>query len=131
MTEQELRELDAWIANRIMGYTITATETPSKGVPVDVLVMREGGKSLGINCNDNRNYARCRMDNIPRYTTDPAAAMAVLKKCLKKLKDSRRAFEFMQWANDKITAMSGNDCQATAETVEQAIAKFAKALFTK
>lgn len=74
MNDKELRELDAWIAEHVMGlkrvYKIAAVNDG------EFFVHREDGVFLAIKKQPNRlEYFR--------PTTDPAAAMSVLKACVR------------------------------------------------
>jgi hypothetical protein len=66
---------------------------------------------------------------VPSYTTDPAAAMGVLKKCAHEHKDSICGVSM--WEVEGVWYVSRNRMRVKAETLELAIALFAKKFFTK
>lgn len=119
MTTQELRELDAWIAEHVMGWKITKYHCC--GEQVERLKPSSGDLHANI-----RNYSP---------TTDPSAAMDVLKKCSQmKFDVSINHFDaknlnlligLKEWSVLTI------GFEAQAETLELAICLFAKKLFTK
>jgi len=120
MTTKQLRELDTWIAEHVMGW-YRADGKPSHWFP-------DGYKNEWHNPKGG-------MDTLPCFTTDPAAAMTVLEKCNDKLKelghfpgaiDLWKPFEL--W---KIQSHANSDIHAEAETLPLAICLFAKQLFSK
>ena len=111
-TAAELRELDNWIAENVMGWKILPSDN-----------WRGDG-------SEPTNYP-CEW----RPTQDPAAAFEVLKKCGKKwvgsvrikCLESKEFYTVQVYKTDSKTAwITGN-----AETLELAIAKFSLALFSK
>lgn len=70
MTEKEMRELDFWIAERVMGWKRGA----------------KWGNGNGEWIIDGKGYDHhhTSFGQTPRFTTDPAAAMQVLEKCIGK-----------------------------------------------
>jgi len=103
MTEKELRELDAWIFERIFGGALALTGS---------------------------HYP------LPHYTTDPAAAMAVLEKCLAKI--STGSLEIYQGADEgpeyrPIFCIGKMPTEEVVmdESLTLAICLFAKKLFEK
>jgi hypothetical protein len=120
MTNTELRELDAWIAENVMGWKrANFLSSYGKG---RFMVSRETGDIMAYDLKGEGFQP----------TTDPAAAMEVLKKCGKTKKnaieifclrpDENRSGKESYWVNDPKTE---------SETLELAIALFAKKLFTK
>ena len=95
MSEKQLRELDAFIAEHVFGFDMAETS----------------------------------VDDIERYTTDPAAAMLVLEKCCDKLE----GFEITVWRGEKwhCGLRKGNTVHQKADTLPLAICLFAKELFAK
>lgn len=99
MTEQEMRELDAWIQTHVF----------------------------------NKPFEKPR----PAYSTDPAAAMAVLRKCAQRAINVRISTPVegdpgtwsASWAVGTGSAVDG--LAAKAETLPLAICRFAKELFKK
>ena len=126
MNAQELRELDAWIAENVIG-------NPQRRIRV----------------TDGRKLVRYEFlkvgtnDICPTYTTDPAAAMEVLRKCAEKMDAGIVGIgspmggpvastipKLKQgWVVGKIGRPTNFDCEAA--TLELAICLFAKKLFTK
>ena len=107
MTTQELRELDAWIAFNVMKWGYSNFYWWNQGVILPI--------------------TEC-----PRFTTDPAAAMAVLKKCAEKCQHDVAIVSpvpkmwkvgYVSWDDETILG------KEEAETLELAICLFAKALF--
>lgn len=119
MNDTELRELDAWIAEHVMGWTIfkTTDDWHKAGSPT----------SRTIQVLDQTPHF-----DIPKYTTDPAAAMMVLEKCGSENTiaiyfgtDGVWHVEHENIYEDRV------DFQAKAETLPLAICLFAKQLFSK
>ena len=88
MTNQELRELDAWIAEKVMGYTLNQElgirykdGTESWGNSPEYTAQKCAHyQKQGLGCE---LITREDLDGFsPTY--DPAAAMQVLEKCAKK-----------------------------------------------
>jgi len=119
MTTEELRSLDAFIAEHVMGWQLVTTlhdiVTPGQ------FFARSDGVFVFKRGSELRNF---------HPTTDPAAAMEVLKKCGEELYGHGVAIEIRNYNRQGWTVMAqsrGN----TAETIELAICYFAKQLFTK
>ena len=72
-TDTELRELDAWIAVNVFG----ATAALDRG-----FACRDGDDRHTVRFSKEAGWTVC-----PLYTTDPAAAMSVLEKCVEKEND--------------------------------------------
>lgn len=108
MTEKEMRELDAWIAENVFGETVESGAVYSKDFTKD---------EMGF-CLTGIAYP------VPNYTTDPAAAMTVLEKCAEK--DPTISIQKCQngWRAFSINAHA-LDC----DTLPLAIAKLARKLF--
>ena len=115
MTTQELREMDAWIAEHVMGLTVTVKE--SKTLPGIMTVgQTRGGIDLGL----------------PNYTTDPAAAMEVLQKCAEKIRDTELAVEVYAPTRSEpswFVLDSEGSISGIAPTLPLAICLFARELF--
>lgn len=109
MNTQELRELDAWIACNLFGAK-------------DIVWVQLWAE---IGC-PNEPFQNHGADEIPYYTTAPAAAMEVMKKCLEK--DS---VGFWKKQHGYTVKNHREDCREQAPTLELAICLFAKKLFTK
>ena len=109
MNDAELRELDLWIAVNIFGWqTFNEEEYPHR------MLWREG--DIGSPVWDEPDF----------YTTDPAAAMEVLKRCSDEwdIQIGRRMIT-KEWF------CSSGYAYTQAETIELAICQFAKKLFIK
>jgi len=75
MTNTELRELDAWIAERVMGWSF---QTFPSGPCPDV----KHWYSVSPCPNDAGSSFYVGL--CPYYTTDPAASMLVLERCIER-----------------------------------------------
>ena len=124
MTDKELRELDAWIAEHVMGWITECHEDRVLFFPPDLDTEKKRRKwSYGISIN--------------RYTTDPAAAMMVLEKCIMYLSDKFGSVDLDHHGKFEIAAMMRGEYAADtendvdAETLPLAICLFAKKLFSK
>lgn len=112
MTAKELRGLDVWIAEYVMGYRLRE----SNGRMEVELPTDEGSKWCGLNLIQN-------------YSTDPAAAMEVLKRIIQISKKTvcqgvcTEGFQVYHGGAYYIKTV------VTAETLELAIALFSKKLF--
>ena len=111
--DSELRELDAWIAEHVMGKNPIHRDDkpPTKGTEDDYFVV------------EYLAFSR----SCPLYTTDPDAAMQVLEKC-QHLTDVvvYKTVQDKHGVRDDIS-----DFAVDAETLPLAICKFAKKLFSK
>lgn len=164
MKTEEFRELDAWIAVNLFGWEWLARYTRSNSESDTEFARRAifppvsdewirfnyiGAQWWPANMSEPlfSDWDRCCVerddDNIngqfrkyglPKYSTDPAAAMDVLKKCL----TSQMELGF----GDPMISKDGNNywirtngknghIEGEGETLELAIAKFAKQLYSK
>lgn len=119
MNATELRELDAWIAEHVMGLV------PYKNG------ITEASKNWWI----DKSKDEIKQKFNP--TTDPAAAMEVLKKCAEKMEeeyDDSRSIAINKERLTEIWFVSetdvANGISESAKTPELAICLFAKKLFT-
>lgn len=129
---KELRELDAWLWVNVPG--LKSCKCVNGMVPKwdksDYARIREIGRQEGMKMPETEPDIPC--SHSPHYSTDPAAAMEVLRKCAEKtfptVYKSRQADE---WCVDNQT-LAGRKTHliVTAETLELAIALFSKKLFT-
>lgn len=118
MSDQELRELDAWIAEHVMAY--------KRGHP--------GGCKVEYWQPPPFKFGVIPVDRLPRFTTDQAAAMEVLKKCMeyvdghcqRSLVSVRPKEVALVTEFGAFTSYTGN-----ADTFELAICLFAQKLFSK
>lgn len=129
MSDKELRELDAWIAEHVFEWQ---RQSFDNGHAKHNLLVRDKfrtDKFVKHGWIDGNKL----VETFPKYTTDPAAAMLVLEKCceidgmdaiveIAKTTTSWRVFN-----RDK----SKDQCTTFANTLPLAICLFAKKLFTK
>jgi len=139
MTTTELRELDAWIAEHVMGwawYRFRMKMKSGKGFhrwqqlcpPDETWFLQpkydavKQPQGIGKYQEDETDYSSIK------FTTDPAAAMEVLKKIIEK-EDASVIYA----APDGVSyILCSDDIPDTyGETLELAICLFAKKLFTK
>jgi hypothetical protein len=121
MNDKQLRELDAWIAEHVMGYRKATKQELDLHSRRDIWWVSPD--SDGENSTQMHPY-------LPLFTADPAAAMMVLEKCLSETKDAITMAE-----TPTIAAHMGRYTVANeevvecAETLPLAICLFAKKLF--
>jgi hypothetical protein len=133
VSETELRELDAWIAENVMGWELAKDEYHAR---------MSLSKSYCISSDKTVCFGHQGQFSLFKPTTNPAAAMELLKKCgeqgiLKgefKLPVSIFRRGDLQW----VVSENCEDAPehefyivVEAETLELAICLFAKKLFTK
>ena len=120
LTPAQLRELDAWIAEHLFGTTIT-DDYSKVGEPNHAY-----RPWIGVS------------GTVPRYTTDPAAAMQVLEKCaddtsITITRDADGQFSVEWWADEVkgVEPIPGSKWHQikTAPTLPLAICLFARELF--
>jgi hypothetical protein len=115
MSNEEMRELDAWIAENVMGWAAHCRNTA-------FYVPKEQANKL-MDCRPV-----CIEDWRP--TTNPAAAMEVLRKCV-----DTRAVSVDRWRMTGIyiisTILDRKHTIEEAPTLELAICLFAKQLFAQ
>jgi hypothetical protein len=123
MTDKELRELDVEIAIKVFGYKWALfSDGISQLEPhTSKWIERHGGKWVDSPSGE--------LDTVgaPHYTTDPAAAMAVLEKCAEKccLTMEMIYYDGPHWR----IYVEDIDGAAYAPTLPLAIALFAKKLY--
>jgi hypothetical protein len=118
MTTTEMREFDAWIAVNLFGYEHRQIKPCA--------IFPDGGMAW-----HNGNGA---VDYLHGYTTDPAAAMEVLKKCadkVSKIDNVCLCVRGGKWSIWYCDGDAGTICESESKTIELAICKFAKKLFGK
>ena len=140
MNEKELRELDAWIAENVMGYRRTQNPDEYTTDGQTLVWERTGEHKESVlvgraytHSGLTREYGKEMFSHSwthYRPTTDPAAAMMVWSKCLVKLRELGFAAEWMMWKDGTITIYASDDLQASAKTEPLAICLFAKKLFS-
>jgi len=119
-TQQELRELDAWIAVNVFSWTEgTASGDDRKCFwPSD--------------CDTEKKRKRWIYGiAVPNYSTDPAAAFEVLRKCCEKRSVAILYSGHSKELNFYQIDLVGGRLFSQSETLELAIAKFAQKLFSK
>jgi len=135
MTEKEMRELNCWIAEHVFGgvwYRFKDLEylkrsDPDDGAFIVIGIDLKHFKSNKDYCPDTGELPHKGFSWIPKYTTDPAAAMMVWGECLKKCD-----VEITQWqdATGRFhIATFHRTIWVDAETLPLAIANFAKKMF--
>jgi len=120
MTDTKMRELDAWIEENVFG------------LPVDWEAGRRkhGPGFLWFIKGENGQPNRCEV--VKNYCTDPAASFELLKK-LAKTNDVLVSFDEQtgDFFVSKLQAYGTQDFTTGANTLELAIAKFARKLYSK
>lgn len=120
MTQQELRELEAWIAENVM-----------KWKRVSGLAVRILDDEFFVDSNGCIGRFSCAW--IP--TTDPAAAMMVLEKCCESMAVNVEIWKAGngEWVCRMVVGSGFNSTNqiGVANTLPLAICLFAKKLFTK
>jgi hypothetical protein len=129
MTTTEQRELDAWIAEHVMGLTLWR-ETPERVTAI----LNPNEFVLSI----PRKIVRARIGDAATInfqpTTDPAASREIEKKCLEELSNQGLVMSIRKIHNGFEVAGQGMDCDVYCEsgpTLEIALANFARRLFEK
>ncbi len=118
MKETEMRDLDAWICCYVMGRRVVNCSGEAKVV---------AGKSQ---CFKNEDGTPADLvEDIPHYSTDPAAAMQVLEKCAKKT-EQLGCLYFGMVGKDFILGHEEIG-ESVDKTLPLAIAQFARNLFEK
>lgn len=129
MKEQELKGLDAFIAEHVMGCS------PWKESTSRITCILEPNEFV---LSIPNKIVRARIGNDPtinfKPTTDAADAMAVLKKCAERSRfpieiDIRRTQPKIQWRIE--TGVGKDFCNAIEGTLEMAVCRLAVKLFTK
>lgn len=130
MKDTDTRELDAWIAEHVMGFEERPCYRGSARIEGMTFYVANGRSVTGEASKGNHQF--------PKYTTDPAAAMEVLKKCAEECDmpieiDRKRDKKTGNWRIESGTMAQGLLAIAPPEcnTLELAICLFAKKLFTK
>ena len=124
MTKTELRELDADIAEHVMGWRCESCLDGFKRK----WSVADWNRIRAMNPKWPKNEPDLKCDHAAHYTTDPAAAFEVLKKCAEKtsfpicFRKSPYGYKF--WLPN------GFAISLNAPTAELAACLFAKKLFT-
>lgn len=139
MSEKELRELDAWIAEHVFNYVWARDTAWIRSDFPRGSMFRKGTKCLVEKvCKElswskltgGEAFAPDRYHHVPHYSTNAAAAMMVLEKCLSKVRDLTMA-EYEDLESFNGYRVYGRSGEAIAETLPLAICLFAKKLFCK
>lgn len=140
MSDTELRELDAWIAEHVMGWTVKSRTSPHSGSsrehfwfePGNDIEPKYRGLTYTMSPSGNVGGERCAPE-IAHYTTDPAAAMWVLEKCCDDAPNAVEIIhEFNPWeVRTRKSNKPGDFLEVHAETLPLAICLFARKLFSK
>lgn len=125
MTNAEMRELDAFIAETVMGFEHPCLFEPTGATG-----------EICTKCNHHGSFDRHFFSH---YTSDAAAAMLVLEKCLDKcgsdvvfFKSTDKPGMFRVFKVKDAIAFTGLPTKfVEAETLPAAICLFAKQLFSK
>ncbi len=152
MSETEHKELNAWIAENVMGYSepieLARGRSPKSAKRWDKFYKNHPPSeyhSPVYDCYVDRSGQKIYCGKpfqiylAGHYTTDPAAAMEVLKKCSIKLWDENpiitkcQHFKVEIWNNGAWVVMQSEKREmfCEAETLELSICLFAKKLFSK
>jgi len=123
MTTAELRELDVWIAKELFGWDFS-----EKGWCMSALQHRQmNGFYYGFP-PDSIQYKGCALPHrAPDYTTDPAAAMQVLEKCIAMVEDVHILWHLER----RGYCVCWDGVREFSDTLPLAICLFAKKLFSK
>jgi len=136
MTATELRELDAWIAEHVMDWK------PTFAVMKGDLYYRPGAHGYTRSIYEAGHYSKEDgekelvkgepMQLVPherlKYTTNPAAAMQVLEKCIQKESQSP-SIEYVD--GEYVIPNPFDDGESASNTLSLTIALFAKKLFSQ
>lgn len=129
LSEKQLRELDVWIAEHVMGFK--STKTPDDAFDSNERLSFSGSASRRFMVSTTYQYnGKGKWWHQWHYyepTTDPAAALEVLKKCYQTLSicscKTPNGFKF--WFPSEYNSA------IESEALELAICLFAKKLFSK
>lgn len=150
MNDKEMRELDAWVAEHVMGlppcyvvikrglfYRLGDRGYTSKMSEAGRYTLEEA-KAREWRHDEQVTYAPWQCE---KYTTDPAAAMLVLEKCVARCILSRAEIGIGEYSDldgfqgFKVHAFCFSsqkvEASSVAETLPLAICLFAKKLFQK
>jgi len=125
LTDKELRELDAWIAEHVFGWHRQSFEN---GYLRQNLLVENKFRADKYRRHGWHNDVEV-LDTFPKFSTDPAAAMQVLEKCIEKEPNGIVCGNLKgQWC---ATTHGWGGAFCEAETLPLAICLFAKQLFSK
>lgn len=130
-TEKELRELDAWIAEHVMGYRWFAYEGGKSNRFCDLQIPSDWqARHGGIQCESSLEGYERDIGGVPKYTTNPADAMAVLEKCCAETMQEDCVY-IGKTESEWIVGHTTRNFEEVADTLPMAICLFAKQLFSK
>lgn len=139
MTDSEMRELDAWIAEHVFGYRWFAFEGGKGNRFCDLQIPstfqeRHGG----IQCDAPLVGYERDIGGVPRYSKEARPAMEVLEKCAQKCDESGDSVDVsftkqspLKWdvGRLQLAVEWSIELSSSAETLPLAICLFAKKLF--
>ena len=129
--EKELKELDAWIGEHVMGFHRMNFDNGHDQFNYLTIQKERADKTRKHGFVEGNRM----IDSFPKYTTDAAAAMRVLEKCQRRIPTVLD----LDGSSPRIVALRISDLDglhliapsATACTLSLAIARFAKKLYSK
>lgn len=124
LTPEQHAELNAWICENVMGLVSVGkdAEMQERWLPKEIHAV--------INCISYSELSRHYLYAIPRYTTSPADAMAVLEKICERVTITIDHV-YCDGHNWSICAFGSIDEAIYEETLPLAICLFARQLFTE
>jgi len=134
MTKSEMEELEKWIAinvmdemPRIQAHALDAEEKFTALWEDDHITR----KCVRDFCEENPEYHYKECEVYKHYTTDPAPAFDLLKKCAEKLGEKEAIEVQTRYGVWNVSAWPVSKIETEAPTLELAICQFAKLVFTK
>lgn len=135
MNSEQMRELDEWLAEYVFGWHRQRFDNGSTRFNTLVPEKFRADKYRKHGWLDGNPH----IQRFPRYTTDPAAALEVLKKCAETFRDVICIYQCLQSDSWDISAtvFGGEDeedsreINVSAPTLELAIALFAKQIYSR
>lgn len=137
------RELDAWIAEHVFGYRwvhfgyCDKEGLPKIGPSETIYLIEPQRVERDQTCtpfprDKVDSWLRKGPDSYPEYSTDPAAALEVLKRCAKRCEfavEILGSSDGSEWIIEHANRLSTAHIKVSAPTLELAIARFAMELF--
>lgn len=139
MNITELRELDAWIAEHVLGWKWYKYLPEDNHAYSGCRTLANSRHKYLVKASGGEPLAPDAFYNTPKPTTNPADAMLVLEKCVKHLSgsDGGGPALALAWLGDAQEAYqltetdTGHGAEAVSASLPLAICQFAKALFSK
>lgn len=134
--QEELRELDRFCAVEVLGYKWTDNPDDWTADKVNQCWLHPQGIVVSSPWQSRhqpepfQNHWQHQWRAF-RPTVESADAMLVLEKCLDHAGQWHLAVELMKWKDGKFSLYSTDKIQASAMTMTETIARFAKSLFTQ